>query len=265
MEWKKVRNWLILLVLAVDLILAGNLAMQVLGSEQTLRQAAEDAIAVASSRGVDISLEAVLRLPKELTVYEARRSDSLEQDAANALLGGQAEKEASGGGVSIYRAESGQMGFRRGGSVELDGPWSWESFDARECIEALDYAGFPMDGVSFDMQNGAVELVQSYDGYPVFNSRLMCLCGDGRLQVRGRWMLAAEAAGNGVSLSRAQMILALCDALEDGTHGRLLGVQAGYYLQSEDAQSLTLEPVWAAETEEGQLILSCVTGEQLNF
>ena len=26
MEWKRVRNWLILLVLAVDLFLAGNLA-----------------------------------------------------------------------------------------------------------------------------------------------------------------------------------------------------------------------------------------------
>ena len=28
MEWKRVRNWLILLVLAVDLFLAGDLLMQ---------------------------------------------------------------------------------------------------------------------------------------------------------------------------------------------------------------------------------------------
>ena len=62
MEWKKVRNWLILLVLAVDLFLAGNLALQMLQAQQTARQAASDAVAVAQKRGVNVRLEDVLQM-----------------------------------------------------------------------------------------------------------------------------------------------------------------------------------------------------------
>ena len=36
MEWKNVRRWLILLLLAADLILAGNLALQALRADQIL-------------------------------------------------------------------------------------------------------------------------------------------------------------------------------------------------------------------------------------
>ena len=61
------------------------------------------------------------------------------------------------------------------------------------------------------------------------------------------------------------LVLALCDLLEVWQVTAPETVQAGYYLQGEDAQSLTLEPVWAVETEQGQLIMSCITGEQVNF
>ena len=85
------------------------------------------------------------------------------------------------------------------------------------------------------------------------------------LQVRGRWMLAEEPAVGSLGMSRAQLVLALCDLLEVWQVTAPETVQAGYYLQGEDAQSLTLEPVWAVETEQGQLIMSCITGEQVNF
>ena len=265
MEWKRVRNWLILLVLAVDLFLAGNLAMQWLGAEQTLRQAAEDAVAVARSRGVALSLENVLALPEEMPVYQTRRSDSLEQAAAMTLLGEETVQESRGGGVSVYHTDGGELSFRRGGALELQMPWTGEAFYARECAEVLAQAGFSTQEAQLQEQNGAVELLQCYEGLPVFNSRLICTCADGVLQARGRWMLAETPADGGLSLTRAQLVLALCDLLEGQQVTQLAQVQAGYYLQSEDAQSLTLEPVWAVETDRGQLILSCITGKQVNF
>ena len=60
-------------------------------------------------------------------------------------------------------------------------------------------------------------------------------------------------------------MLALCDLLESQEAPRPERLQAGYYLQSEDAQTVTLVPVWTAETGEGQIIMSCLTGKQLNF
>ena len=265
MEWKKVRNWLILLVLAVDLFLAGNLVLQALQFQQTARQAAADAVAVANKRGVNVQLEDVLKLPLEMDRYQAQRSDSLEQTAANMLLGGQAVQELPGGGVSIYRTEGGEMSFRRGGALEMSGPWSGMYFDTKECALVLESAGFSMEDAVISEQNGAVELMQGYEGLPVFNCRVICLLQDGILQARGRWMLANEPADAAGGMSRAQMVLAMCDLLESRQAERLYSLQAGYYLQGEDAQNLTLEPVWSVETDQGQLILSCITGEQVNY
>ena len=265
MEWKKIRNWLILLVLAVDLFLAGNLLRQALQAQQTLRQAAADAVSVAHSRGVDIQLENVLQLPLEMAQYQAQRSDALEQAAADVLLGGSASQELPGGGVSIYRTGDGEMSFRRGGALEMNGPWSGMTFDMKECALILESAGFSMEDAILSDQNDAVELMQGFEDLPVFNSRVICLYQDGRLQVRGRWMLGESLSATDASMSRAQMVLALCDLVEEQQVTQLYSVQARYYLQSENAQSLTLEPVWAVETEKGQLILSCISGEQVNF
>lgn len=265
MEWKRVRNWLILLVLAVDLFLAGNLAKQWLQAEQTLRQAAEDAVTIANNRGMAISLENILALPEEMYLYETRRSDELEQNAALALLGEDVLQESRGGGVSVYQATDGELAFRRGGALELQAPWQGADFGSLNCTERLATAGMDTETALLQEYNGAVELTQQFEGLPVFNSRLMCTCEGNVLQVRGRWMLAEEPTAGSLGMTRAQLVLSLCDLLETRQITTPETVQAGYYLQGEDAQSLTLEPVWAVETEQGQLIMSCITGEQVNF
>lgn len=265
MEWRKIRNWLLLMLLAADLVLAGNLAWQLLRGRQAERQAVLDAVAVAAARGVELDREEVLRLPAEMTGYSARRSDALEQAAANALLGGETLQEGPGGGVSIYRAGAGQLSFRRGGAVELDVPWQGGALNGESCVSLLEKAGFSMKNVLTEQQDGGVVLIQSHEGYPVVNSRLTCLCREGVLQARGRWLLAQPATEGSGSLNRAQLVLALCDLLESQEAPRPERLQAGYYLQSEDAQTVTLVPVWTAETGEGQIIMSCLTGKQLNF
>ncbi len=262
MEWKKIRAWLIIMVLAVDLFLAGNLLLQGLAVRQNERQAVQDAVAVAQSRGVNISPEAVLRLPEEMTLWQAQRSDQMENAAALALLGA-VQRETPGGGVAIYTGETGQMLFRRGGALELDGPWNWAEFDAATCVELLKNAGFALEDAQAQQTGDQVQLTQRYDGCLIFNSRLTCRKQDGRLLLEGRWMLTNEPAAAGTGLSRAQLVLTLCDLLES-RQTVLEDVQAGYCLLSEDGQSLILEPVWAADTADGQLLISCISGETLN-
>ncbi|MBR5537622.1 MAG: hypothetical protein IKU58_06950, partial [Clostridia bacterium] len=87
MEWKKIRAWLILMVLAVDLFLAGNLLRQGLAVRKNEHDAVRDAVTVAQSRGVAIDLDTVMDLPETMTVWQAQRSEPLESAAAQALLG----------------------------------------------------------------------------------------------------------------------------------------------------------------------------------
>lgn len=262
MEWRKIRSWLVVMVLAVDLFLAGNLILQGLAVRQNERQATQDAVSVAQRRGIEISLEAVLRLPGEMTLWQAQRSDQLEGAAAQALLGA-VQQESPGGGVAIYTGQSGQMLFRRGGALELDGPWSWAEFDAASCAEALESAGFALEEAQVLQTDNRVELTQRYGGYPIFNSRLICQNEEGRLRLEGRWMLTGEPVAVGTGLSRAQLVLILCDLLESRQIA-LQEVQAGYCLLSEDGQNLTLEPVWAVDTADGRILVSCISGETLN-
>ena len=263
MEWKKIRSWLIVMVLAVDLFLAGNLLVQGLSVRQNERQAAQDAVTVAHSRGIEISLEAVLRLPEEMSLWQAQRSEQLEGAAAQALLG-TVQLENPGGGVAIYNGENGQVLFRRGGALELAGPWTADGDWYQACLDRLEGAGFSTADALVRQAEEQLELTQQFEGYPIYNSVLTCRYADGRLQLSGRWMLAEEPSAVENGLGRAQLVLALCELLES-QQTTLQDLQAGYCLYSEDGQSLMLEPVWAVETTQGRLLISCISGQLLNF
>lgn len=265
MEWKKVRNWLILLLLAADLILAGNLALQALQAERTLRQAATDAVALAGERGLALELETILELPRQLPVYTAGRSDQLERQTASVLLGGGVEPVMPGGGVAIYQSEEGTVSFRRGGALEADAPWTWQEFDALSCAEALENAGLSAKKAYREETADGILLTQNYSGYTLFNCQLTCVQTAGRLSVNGRWLLTEELGEQAQSLSRAQMVLELCALAEELGFTRVTGLQAGYVLQSDAPQTLTLTPAWQAETDVGTVVISCVSGEQLIF
>lgn len=265
MEWKNVRKWLLLMLLAVDLFLAGNLVRQIYDNRQAERQSVLDAVAVAARRGIALEGEAMLRLPVEPGTYSASRSDSLEQGAADALLGQGSLPEGPGGGVSIYRGETGQLSFRRGGALELDMPWSGETFDGAACARLLSPAGLDMENALVENRDGTVTLTQRHGDTAIVNSCLTCTLEDGTLQVRGRWLLAQELNASGGSLSRAQLVLSLCALLESREAGTPEAVEAGYYLQGEDARSLTLVPVWVIRLGEERLLMSCVTGRELAF
>ncbi len=266
MEWKQVRRWLLLMLLVVDVFLAGNLIRQVEINRQSERQALLDAVTVAQRRGISLDSAALLDLPVELNGYTAARNDGLEQAAADALLGEGCLPESLGGGISIYQNDRGRLSFRRGGAVELDLLWHGAAPDAEGCYALLSPAGLAGEETLIRQDQGGLTLTQYHQGVPVVNGELTLRLNDGMLQLRGRWLLVQEQMTTAHrSLSRAQLTLALCGLLEAGETPAWVSVSAGYYLQGEAANALTLTPVWVVETDHGRLFLSCITGEQLTF
>ena len=144
MEWKTVRNWLLLLVLAADLILAGNMGWQLLRLRREERTAVLDAVAAAESRGVSFDPEMVLAMPRTAGSYRARRSGTEEGAAAEALIPG-AQAQEPGGGVVLYTGGGGQISFRRGGALEMT-LLGRSASGARDCLELLREAGMPAQG-----------------------------------------------------------------------------------------------------------------------
>lgn len=265
MEWKKVRNWLILLLLTADLILAGNIGWQVLQMRRSEWTAVEDAMAVAARAGVTFPAEALRALPERPKAYQLRRDNSREAQTAQALLGAERASEP-GGGVSIYQSDRGQLSFRRGGAVELSVVWQQDSIDGSQCLELLEEAGFPMEQARLFEAAGQQSLLQQYGGRTVFNCRLQWSLQGGYLQVRGRWLMNGDAGAETETqpMSRAQLTLSLCALLQERGLRGIRSLEMGYYLQSEDPQTAVLVPVWAAETAKGRLLLSCLDGTELN-
>lgn len=265
MEWKNVRRWLILLLLAVDLILAGNLALQALRAERTQHRAVTDAVALAKVRGLSLEESMVLELPRQMPGYAARREESLERQAASTLLGGGVGQSAPGGGIAIYQSEAGSVSFRRGGALEADIPWTWQEFDALSCAEALEAAGLHTKDALREEADEGILLTQKYNDYILFNCQLQCAQETGRLTLDGRWLLATELREERQSLSRAQMVLELCALAEELVFSQVTEIRAGYVLQSDMPQSLNLIPAWSVETDTGTVVISCLSGEQLLF
>ena len=265
MEWKNVRRWLILMLLAADLILAGNLALQALRAERTLRRAVTDAVTLAEARGLSLEESMVLELPRQMPEYAARREDTLERQAASTLLGGGVEQSAPGGGIAIYQSETGSVSFRRGGALEADAPWTWQEFDPLSCAEALETAGLHTKDALREETDEGILLTQKYNDYVLFNCQLRCVQQDGRLTLDGRWLLADELEEERQSLSRAQMVLELCALSEELLFSQVTEIRAGYVLQSDMTQSLNLIPAWSVKTDTGTVVISCLSGEQILF
>ena len=260
MNWKKVRGWLLLLLICADLFLAGNIARQVIQMRTVEHTALEDAAAVAQKRGIQLDPETVFAMPRRQTAYFAERNSAQERTIAQTLLGSVTAEEP-GGGVCIYQTELGQISFRRGGAIE----WTLRKEPEQENLRAfLEETGLPVSGAR--EQSGEEDLlVQSFRGRPIYNCCLSCTKQNGNLQLRGRWLLGEGQPQKQEIRSRAQMLMALCDVMERLALCRVDALEDGYYLQSEDLDTIRLEPVWAAETEGGTVLVSCLTGEQLLF
>lgn len=263
MEWKQLRKWMILMLLAVDLFLSGNLLWQVYEQRQSERTALLDAAQVAQNRGIALNAEALLRLPVSPESFGSQRSTALEQQAAAALLGEELQPEGPGGGVSIYRGERGRLSFRRGGALELE--LSWTEPAPEDWTALLAPAGFSMEDVQLNADGDEITLTQRQQGAVIVNSRLTCTVTGDTALVRGRWLLSRELTASRESLSRAQLTLALCDLLEERGLDAPDWLEFGYSLQSEDAQSLLLEPVWIVTCGTEQLLLSCLSGTELVY
>ncbi len=266
MEWKNVRKWLLIMLVVVDVFLAGNLVRQMDANRRAERQALLDAVTVAQRRGITLDAAALLQLPEETESYTAARSEELEQAAADVLLGEGAVPEGPGGGVRIFQKDSGRLSFRRGGALELDLNWAGETPDTQQTYDLLAPAGLAGEDTVIRPAEGGMALTSHFQGLPIVNGELTLQVQEGVLQLRGRCLLGSEPTPTGdACLSRAQMALSLCALLEGEEASGTVTVTAAYYLQGADATALTLVPVWVADGPRGQLILSCITGETMIF
>ena len=117
MQWDKVKNVLIVILLAVNLFLLGNLGIKLWQNRQ--REAALEANLRSLAGGYGMTLDAGFQLPEDKVLPELSidRSRADEEAAAAAMLGGEIERTEQEDGTVTFESEAGTVEWRADGRV----------------------------------------------------------------------------------------------------------------------------------------------------
>lgn len=261
MEWGKVKTVLIVVLLAVNVILGGNLFLQVRQRQQAEEGALLAALAMAESRGVTILSSEALQLPVSLPEYSSVRMPSLEQDFSAALLGAVQAQEA-GGGVTFYTSVSGSVSFRRGGALEIVLPGDWrESTD--QLLSLLEEAGLDLSHAIRGTRDGVLTLRQTVEDY-ISDNVLQCSLTAEQAVITGRWLLGQSSwQESDDGCSRAEAVLAIAEMGQQAGGCVVKTITPCYVAQNISSGETRLVPVWQVETDQDTFLLDIVSKKRL--
>jgi len=269
MEWKKLKNLIILILLVVNgflLVLVGSRRQESASYE---RAALDQTVQALERGGIQVELDAVSD-GAGLAPVSVERDLDREARLAQALLGGEVQGENRGGGLYLYRGETGEVSLRVGGELSAsmsDSP-EWQTDHPEDYAAALlEKMGVVarQTGTESQGERTAVRFRQLWDGVPLFSSQVEFIYEDGFLNaVHGTLLIAGQSAretGQVLTLPTALMRFSEEIAAAGDICSAIRSMEAGY---RGTVQSLSggvrLVPVWLVSTDTASYYLDCATG-----
>lgn len=270
MAWSKVKNIVILILLSMNLVLAGFSVNRTMQARQTQARARSEAIAFLESREIRME-ESEIPRSMELAPMWVSRDVAAERRLAENLLKGGVETEARGAEVYRYSNQNGFIQFHSNGefsalfsSDELwAGTQTLEEY-SQEILKNLELQGELVDE---DEREGRRDLTyqEYWRGAPLFNCQVT-LTYQGEVLRRissGKRLVGtpvehtAEQAG---SVATALMrfyngVSAMGDA-----YSEIREIVPGYLLTSTIGETMPLSPVWRIKTDVRTYQLDLQTG-----
>ncbi len=269
MEWKKLKNLIILILLVVNGFLLVLVDSRREESAQYERMALEQTVKVLRKGGIEVDLEAVTAADGLVPMSVDRDLDR-EARLAQALLNEQVEGDNRGGGLYLYRGRLGEVSIRSGGELsaefEADDHWAADRPErhAADLLKRLGVEGAQV-GVTEEDGQTAVYFRQSWNGAAVFTCEVAFVYQDGRLCSLSGVLIMAEAgtAETGQTLTMPTALMRFSEEIA-GTGdvcSQLRSMEAGYRGTAQTLSGgMRLAPVWLVSTDTANYYLDCVTG-----
>ena len=269
MEWQKLKNIIILILLVVNgflLVLAGSRREE---AESYERTALEQTVQVLEKGGIQVDVNAV-DSAEGLTAMAVDRDLDREAKMVRALLYEEVEGGTRGGGLYLYRGALGEVSVRPGGELtaEFQEDKRWEADRPEEhaagLLKKMGVEG-TQTGLSEEDGETRVRFRQSWNGTAVFSCELEFTYRDGMLRtLRGSLIPASGGtaeAGQVLTLPTALMRFSEEVGAAGDVCSAIRSMEAGY---QGTAQSLSggvrLSPVWLVSTDTAEYYLDCITG-----
>ena len=269
MEWRKVKNIIILILLMVNgllLVIVGSRVDQVRRYE---RSALEQAVRVLEQNGIRVEEQAVTAA-EGMTSRTLERSAPAEQKMAAGLLGEEVTARNQGGGMYTYLGERGMVHFRTGGQIDLrpeeDARWSGTNPEAlvRSLLGEMNIEG-EITEAALEEGTGTVTVCQLWQGVPVFTCRMVFTFRENTLTaLTGTVLAPGESSGEKVQLlTLPSALLAFQDAILSGGDicSAVESMSPGYRMTQSFSGTLLLEPVWLISGNTADYYMDAVTGE----
>lgn len=273
MDSVKVKNFIILVLVIVNLALLVVVVRDSMRGSEQRRDAIEGAAGILSGYGIGVSEDADLS-EREASVYSLSRSEGMEQQAAESILGS-VEKTDRGGGIMYYTGALGEATFRSTGGVELQfyGISAPQTDDpkamALEYTHILGATEAKDDGavsVTAGASSTTVEVCCAWLDARIINCRLTFTFKEGKLL----YISGSRPLGETVSEQEARIIDVptvlmrfieltqekgmVCSMLEE--------LELCYVYTASASGGGSLSPVWRLVTDTGELYVNALSGKE---
>lgn len=262
MQWDKVKNVLIGILLAVNLFLLGNLGFRIW--QNYSRTAGLDADLRTLVSGYGSALSEDFRLPDDVFLPELSldRSRTDEENTASLMLGAEMERTELEDGTVRFQSEDGTVTWYADGRVNGVCPVVGETPEteadavrtARKCLTEWGLSG---ESASITAKGLTVTQTAPVAGRPVHNRELtLTMNEDGTVTVSGLWSFGTPyttVTGRGVDCRAADALLQFASSLTSGETIR--SMTAGYRMQTDSSRRMQLVPTWKIVTDKGQYLV----------
>lgn len=264
MEWRKLKNIILLILLGLNVALALLIGGPALSDSYRATQADREAVAFLEQKGITVE-EKSIPSTEELLPKIVQRDREQEAQLARQLLGEDVEQHAQGGEVYRYTSARGTVQFHSDGSF-----WASlapEAFplngNAREAaltvLERLGFSG------QVEEEEQRLTVCQTWDGLPLFNQQATVVWNETGVTdiTAGRRLYGTPLVDN------TRQTITLATALIDFYNGlnqmgdvcsRVDAIMPGYLSATALNRPMTLTPVWRVTTDTGAYQLDLVSG-----
>ena len=269
MQWRKLKNIILLILLALNLALAGLIGGPALSDHYHELRADREAVAFLEQKGIGFG-NIDLPAPSQLVPQNVARAREEEARLARKLLGEDAVQEARGGEVYRYTSALGVVQFHSDGSfwaqlTEGAFPVGEDPQQAAlALLEQLEFSGrtVPLKETGED----TLTVRQIWNGADLFNQQATGLWNDTCMTeiVNGRRLYGLPVE------DESRRTITLATALIDFYNGlnrlgdvcsRVDEIVPGYLSVTSLSRQMELTPVWRITTDTGAYQLDLVSGE----
>lgn len=264
MQWDKVKNILIAILIAVNLFLLGSLGAKLWQNWQRADELEANLRTLTQGYGVTLDEGFVLPKDKVLPTLSIDRSRADEEAVAQAMLGAEAERTEREDGTVRFESEAGTVEWGADGSVratcatDADAPTE-ETAALRQARRLFSAWGLLTTDAALQAQGTAVTLTDTVAGLPVHNRGLTLRFDEaGSVTLTGLWSFGTPyttVRGSGVSCSAADALLEFAARIGDAQQIR--SMTAGYRMEVDGSRRLQLTPTWKIVTDSGEYLVDC--------